>query len=237
MQTKFASSLLLITAIAATGCAADSSVDNNDPGAPEVVSSTADELASAVAINGTFRIDQFWGSNYDDSSPIYKKYTSGESVAIKIGLDGSGTLTGMQSCTPEIGAGGTAANAAGPKAWNRMAGAFGVISALLDLGKTFQCNGSASLGTMRSARKSDPSFGIFGWDKRLNDNLGLRSQPDAKYGSATCKSLRSVQYLRFGYNDEATGCMGYRDGVANQLTMVIQRTGSIYLQLIYLTRK
>lgn len=145
--------------------------------------------------------------------------------------EGAGTIQGGARCTPRLQEVGGVPR--GPTPSRTVTGLYGIVSALLQIVETARCDPSA---VRQQTMRVWPRRGFFGGlDPRLDANLGVYGEPpDARAAEGECRALRGVRYVSFGPGGVA--CIGYADGAARTLALLVQRPGQIYVQRLVLRR-
>lgn len=210
------------------GCAVESAAEE-----PEGAS--AAELSRRIPIKGDFYPVSYKGSV--GGKPIERSYTSKELTSFNITDDGlgnsGGSIVGKKSCSPTLSEAGDPAQLRGSRVLNLVEGVVALISIAADL-SSFRCRA----GTATTERQAVfEKGGLFDNGDYLPSNVGVAGEPkDTKSGDAECRALKSVRYVNFGFDGSAQGCMGFVDGAATTMKILIVRKGTIELQRIVLRR-
>lgn len=229
-------SLLLLAAGALTGACVAPTDDADEP------DTSADAVQAALPIRGEWALVRWQGQvtttagSTWEHHPIDHRYDARarEGLAtFDLDSNGEGTLRATGRCRSEIPeARGRPAGGA-PRGATLVGGTYALVSAVLNVVQTLRC--SADQPVERTIRVW-PRRNLFGQPSPgLLANVGVYGEgSSARAAEAECRAMRGVRWITF--DGGAVACIGYADGEARTLEMLLQRPGEIYVQRIVMRR-
>ena len=218
-------SILILTAVSATGCAAP--VDEPEGSAATAVTTSLSGEWMLSLWKG--HVETHVGSQYEQTS-VDRHFALDPSTRVRFDIDseGSGRMVGLKSCRLEFEETAPEQEARATKA----GAAFGVVMGLFKLFSGFECTpGELKTETTHLS----PRKNFFGWpDAHLNANLGVLGETeDGASAENDCRALVSVKWVNIGF-DGTVACIGQMN--ASTMRMIVQRPSQIHVQRLTLKR-
>lgn len=226
--------LVCLASAAALGCGAPDDLD--EPAA----SDGAEVSAPALPIRGEWALVSWKGhvetriGSIVEEHAVDRRFDARERQGLAtfdLDGEGEGTIQGGARCTPRLQEVGGIPRGTAPS--RAVTGLYGIVSALLQIVETARCDPSE---VRTQTIRVWPRRGFFGGpDPRLDANVGVYGEPrDTRAADRECSALRGARYVTFGAGGVA--CVGYADGAARTLALLVQRPGQIYVQRLVLRR-
>ncbi|MDQ3235438.1 MAG: hypothetical protein M3Q07_26805 [Pseudobdellovibrionaceae bacterium] len=210
-------------------------------GRSESESSELDGGATALKISGAWRMVSYKGSYVQNPGtgaavdvPTSRTFTAGDPNVISLfNIDsaGNGSIQGKETCKVSVSqAQDTAASIQSSRVLNAAEGVVGLIQTVLEVKSMFDCTpGEVKDENVFVSQR----VGFLGWpDPHLPLNAGVLGENSGN-SEQECNLLRGVRYVKIG---QADACIGYNNGLATEIKILLQRPSEIRIQRVILRR-